>query len=35
MQIVEMYGEVAVTKGNARKCCWLFREGTINVHDEE
>ena len=34
-QIVAMYGEIAVTKGNVRKWCWLFREGTINVHDEE
>jgi hypothetical protein len=34
-QIVEIYGEVAVTEGNVRKRCWLFREGTINMHDTE
>jgi hypothetical protein len=30
-----MYGEAAATEGNVRKWCLLFREGTINVHDEE
>ena len=34
-QIVEVYSEGAVNEGNVRKLCWLFKEGRINVHDEE
>lgn len=34
-QIVEVYSEGAVNKGNVRKLCWLFKEGRINVYDEE
>jgi len=34
-QIVEVYGEEgAVNEGNVRKCCWLFKEGRTEVHDE-
>jgi hypothetical protein len=31
-QIVEMYGEGAVYKGNVRKLCRLFKEG-MAIHD--
>jgi hypothetical protein len=34
-QIVEVYSDDAVNEGNVRKLCWLFKEGRINVHDEE
>jgi hypothetical protein len=30
-----MYSDSAVNEGNVRKLCWLFKEGRINVHDEE
>jgi hypothetical protein len=33
-QIVEVYGEGAVNKGNVRKWCLLFKEGRTEVHDE-
>jgi len=31
-QIVDIYGEGAVYKGNVRKLCWLFKEG-MTTHD--
>jgi hypothetical protein len=30
-----VYSVGAVNEGNVRKWCWLFKEGRINVCDEE
>jgi hypothetical protein len=34
-EIVDVYGEGAVNKGNVRRCFRLFKEGRTNVHGEE
>jgi hypothetical protein len=34
-QIADVHGEGTMQEGNTRKWCRLFKEGSINVHDEE
>jgi hypothetical protein len=34
-QIVKVYGEGTMNKGNARKWCRLFKDGRTNMHEEE